>query len=385
MSRNVSSNDLDLIKNSYYLLEQKKEEENKSILEKNYLFEDVYQTIKTQYYDKDNVKDSDLVYSAIEWLAKWTGDKHTVFFPPSENEIFQQSLTWDFEWIWAYVELSEPWIFIIQNPIPGSPAENAWLKWWDRIIKVGENEVTEDNPSEEIISWIKWPAGTSIVLTILRWGKELQIEVNREKIHINNIDYEVINSWTYYVQIKNFWLNVSGEFAEILKEIDKKIGTKKIIIDLRNNWGWFLDEVTKMLSYVIPEWEATAVIKYHGSEKVYESEGFDYLDLNDYKIVILQNSWTASASEIMIWTLKDYFPNITIIWETSYGKWSVQTIHAYSDWSSFKYTIAKWFTWKTETWIDWIWIIPDIELELDIDKYQEDWTDNQLEKALNQY
>ena len=54
---------------------------------------------------------------------------------------------------------------------------------------------------------------------------------------------------------------------------------------------------------------------------------------------------------------------------------------SYSDWSLLKYTIAKWFTWLTETWIDWIWIEPTIELELDIEEYKKNWFDNQLNRA----
>ena len=98
----------------------------------------------------------------------------------------------------------------------------------------------------------------------------------------------------------------------------------------------------------------------------------------------MQNSGTASASEIMIWTLKDYFPKIVSIGENTYWKWSVQTMKQYDDGSSFKYTIAKWFTWKTETWIDWVWFKADIELEYDLEAYKLDWVDNQLQRAISQ-
>jgi carboxyl-terminal processing protease len=82
----------------------------------------------------------------------------------------------------------------------------------------------------------------------------------------------------------------------------------------------------------------------------------------------------------MAGTLKDYYPNLTLVWEKTYGKWSVQTIKTYFDWSSLKYTIAHWFTGKTETWIDQIGIKPDVEIKLD-ETLMKSWTDNQLEKA----
>lgn len=137
-----------------------------------------------------------------------------------------------------------------------------------------------------------------------------------------------------------------------------------------------------MLSYFVNKWETTAVVKYHDSEKTFTSRWYDLVDFNNYKIVILQNSWTASASEILIWTLNDYFSDIEIIGEKTYWKGSVQVMKSYTDWSLLKYTIAKWFTGKTQTWIDWIWIEPTIKLELDLEKYQKNGFDNQLDKAI---
>ena len=140
-------------------------------------------------------------------------------------------------------------------------------------------------------------------------------------------------------------------------------------------------EVSKMLWYFLEEWETTAVIKYSNNTKKLYSKWYDLVDFSKYKIVLLQNSGTASASEIMIGTIKDYYPETEIIWEKSYWKWSVQTLKNYSDGSTIKYTIAKWFTWLTETGIDGVWITPTVELEFDIDAYKKNKTDNQLEKA----
>jgi carboxyl-terminal processing protease len=137
-----------------------------------------------------------------------------------------------------------------------------------------------------------------------------------------------------------------------------------------------------MLSYLVAKWENVATVKYLWYTQNIYSNWYDWINLNNYKVVILQNSGTASASEIMIWTLKDYFKNITIIWENTYWKGSVQTVREYTDGSSLKYTVAKWFTWWSETWIDWVWIAPDIELELDVEAYQ-NGTDNQLQKAID--
>lgn len=103
---------------------------------------------------------------------------------------------------------------------------------------------------------------------------------------------------------------------------------------MRNNGGWYLWEVTEMLSYMVPEGDATAVVKYNGMDRYYYSKGYDLIDFNDYEIIILQNSGTASASEIMIWTMQDYL-EVTTIWENTYWKGSVQTVKTYADGSTF--------------------------------------------------
>lgn len=384
-SRNVSTEDLNSVREFYDYTKKTEDSLNKKVnilWDKKEIFDDVYDTIIWWHYSHEVIDKEDLIYWAISWLAKWTNDIHTVYFPPIESKSFEDSLSWEYEWIGSYVDMVNPWVMKITSPIPGWPAERAWLKGWDIVTKVDGKEITKDNSLNEVVSWIKWPAWTIVELTINRNGNELKIEVKREKIIIKNLETSKLDLNTYKIQIKWFGVWVANEFKEILEKIKNDTSTKKIIIDLRNNGGWYLNEVTDMLWFVVPELEKTAVVKYNNWDNNFYSAWLDIVDLNKYKIIILQNSGTASASEIMIWTLKDYFPNIVTIWENTYWKGSVQAMKEYPDWSSFKYTIAKWFTWKSQTWIDWIWFKPDIELEYDYDLFKNEWKDNQLEKAI---
>lgn len=345
------------------------------------IFSDVYKTLSTEHYSKDDIANDKLIDEATKALAKWTWDKYTVYFPPVENKDFNETLNWEYEWIWAYVELEKPWVFKIVSPIADSPAEDAWLRWWDIVTHVDWKEILETWSSNEIISLIKWKAWTEVLLTIKRWEKITDIKVKRAHIIIKEVESKKLNSQTYYIKMKFFWPNISREFREsldILKE-DKKI--KKIIFDLRwNGWG-YLDQVSDILWHFVEKWKNTAVVKYYNTTQKYESKWYNIVNFWDYKLVFLENGWTASASEIFIWTIKDYFPESTIIGEKSYWKGSVQTIKSYVNWSSLKYTIARWYTWKTEIWIDWIWIIPDIEVIME-NYWVEEKDDIQLKKAL---
>ena len=385
--KNINTNKKDLKTINTFLnkelIDFKEHGNSYNIIQKKAVFVDVYNTIINNHYDKDNLNEVKLIESAIEWVTKWLDDKHTVYFPAIESKNFYESLNGEYEWIWSYVDMVKPWEVKIVSPITGSPSMKAWLKWWDIIIKVDKKEIKKENSLQEVITWIKWLAWTKVNLTIKRWTIIFDVDVTREKITIKDVEYKLLDDNTFYIEIKSFWDSVWKNFKEALNELKSKKNIKKIIIDLRNNGWWYLWEVTDMLSYFIKKWEPTAIVKYKDVNKIFYSIWYDLIDFSKYNIVLLENSWTASASEIMIWTIKDYYNDAKIIWENSYWKWSVQTIKSYNDWSSLKYTIAKWFTGKTEKWIDWIWIKPDIEIEFDVEKYKKDNIDNQLEEAKN--
>lgn len=382
-SRNAIVSDFDKINNKLKVNVNSFEfrDNLSNINKKKEIFSDVYNTLSNKYYWRDSLDKTKMISEATKALAESTWDKFTKYFPPVDNKSFNEALTWKYEWIWAYVDMEKPGEFKIISPISGSPAESAWLKWWDVVLKVDDKKITEKNWINEVISWIKWPAWTEVKLTIQRWKNIFDIIVKRDSIVIKEIDAKKINSNTLYIKMKFFWPNISKEFKDSLEILKTDKNIKKIIFDLRWDWGWYLNQVSDILSNFVPEWESTAIVKYYDWNQNYKSRWYDDIDFSKYKLITLQNWWTASASEIFIWTLKDYYPDITIIWEQSYWKGSVQTIKQYRDGSSLKYTIAKWYTWKTENWIDWIWIKPDILMKME--KY---WVpenkDLQLQKAL---
>ena len=372
-------NKINIVKNTFEL-----DVESNWILNKKEIFWDVYNTLSRNHYNRDTLDKSVMIDEAIKALAEWTGDKYTVYFPPVDNKSFTEALTGEYEWIGAYVDMEKPWEFKIVSPIADSPAEAAGLKWGDIVLKVDGKEILETNSISEIVSWIKWPAWTEVVLTIKRLSKVFDVKVSRAKIIVKEVESKKLNSSTLYIQMKFFGPSVSKEFAESLEILKTDNKIKKIIFDLRWNGGWYLGEVSNILWHFVPKMEPTAKVKYYSSTQNYYSKWFDDIDFSKYKLVVLENGWTASASEIFIGTLKDYFPETTIIWEQSYWKWSVQTIKTYRDGSSLKYTIARWYTWKNEIWIDWVWITPDITIKME--KY---WVpenqDLQLQRAIKLY
>lgn len=330
------------------------------------ILNDVYLKIKSLHYDSEKFKDEELLAWAIKWIAESTWDKYTTYFPPIEAKNFNDGLAWEFEWIGAHVEMIKPWIMTIIAPISWSPAEKAWIMAWDQVLKIDSFEVTEKITLQEAVNKIKWKTWTTVKLNILRGTNTIEIIVTRAKIIIDYVVYKKLDNWNNYIKISTFWLWAAKSFSWIVDLIAKNNPNSKTIIDLRNNPGWSLDEVATMLEYFVPNWESVVNIKYKNYSTDLNSSWYNSFSFIDKNVLILINKWSASASEIMAWTIRDYLGNsVRIIWETSYWKWSVQSLNDYSDWSSFKYTVAKWFTGKTKTGIDWVWIKPDIEIKPD--------------------
>lgn len=221
-------------------------------------------------------------------------------------------------------------------------------------------------------------------LVVQRGNTTQPITIKREKITISLIDYE-FKSNTPIISIHTFGRGISSTWIDLLQKNKNAIqNAGKLVIDLRNNPGGSLQEVAEMLSDFVDKDLPVVVTTSRYSEEEIISSGRKTIDFSKIKIVILINSSTASASEIMAGTIKDYFPNNTIIiGETSYGKGSVQYLQPFVDNSSFKLTIAHRYTGKTRKAIEAVGIQPDIEVLTNLSELRQGY-DRQMEAALRQ-
>ena len=337
---------------------------------------EVYNLIKLNDYDSQSIDKEKLVDNSIKWLVEWLGDKHSEYFNGEESKKFNEILSWDFEWIWAVVETNEIWV-IIDRLIKWSPAKKYWLESWDIIIKANGDKL-EGLDLYDAVDKIKWPAWTIVKLEVIRKGETsiLTFDVIREKIKIPSVESETFDDWKIaYIALNIFWDETSSEF-EI--ELKKYLNTDWLIIDLRDNGGWYLQSATTILSNFIEKDKTLVVTKYRDL-----FSNVSYPSINDWtiykwKIVVLINENSASASEITAWALKDYKKAI-LVWKKSYGKWSVQKPFDLVDWSMLKLTIAKWFT-PNDVNIDKEWITPDIEVTFEKEDFEKTY-DRQLEEA----
>lgn len=351
------------------------------------LFWQVHNLVKSNFYSSSDLKDKDLEYWFIKWYVSSLWDKFSEFMTPKETKEFEDSLNWDFEWIWAVIEENELWVKV-DMVIKWSPALANDVRKWDIIIEANWISLWWLS-STEAVSHIKWQAWTKVKLKILRdWESDfIYKEITRDKVKVPSVDskfFEEDKIW--YISVNIFWENTSKEFLEALNSFDND-KTDWIVIDLRNNWWWYLQSAVEILSNFVENWKLLVTTKYKNSvlNNYYYSE--NTWKIFSKKIVILINWNTASASEITAWALRDYNKAI-LVWEKSYWKWSVQEPFNLPDWSLLKLTIAKWYTPKDYS-IDKNWINPDVEVNFQKEDYtpiswkEKDFEpyDRQLEEA----
>lgn len=350
-------------------------------------FEDVLKILKKDYYDQPLLLswEKQMVDHALAAYVNAIEDPYTVYMDNKQASGFQQDLKWesDFEWIWAYV-MKKDYYVMIEEVLKDSPAFKAWLKPLDRIVMI-DSWYTEKMSVDEAVSKIRWPKWTKVWLVIERYDRDgkrdiLEREVIRDKLVVASVVSKVFEKDWYkiwYLEIYMVGEETENIFErEIINLTNQNV--KWIILDLRWNGWWFLPIAVEIVSHFIPSWKLVVTAKYKNfwDEKYYSKW---YSDLQSLPTVVLVDGMTASAWEIIAMALQED-KWIQLVWTQTFGKWSIQTIKDFSDGATLKYTIWKRYSpeWKN---IDKIWIIPNVVIEFDVEKYKKDNLDNQLEEA----
>lgn len=327
-------------------------------------FANVFNQIQQNYhYLSGDTSDSNLLYWAIKWMVDALQNQYSVYFPPEQSADFYNSIQGAYYGIWMYVDVRNN-KFIVWSTIPWEPAHLAWLQPWDIVLSVNGWDVPEVFSVNDVISRIKWPADTIASLKIQRWATIFTVDVKRKKIVIPLMETE--KKWKSIV----FTLNSFGQgitylfwsWVDMYKDAIKS--SDKIIIDVRNNPGGYVEEAAGILSYFVPAWEPLINMEQRNDTQTLFSQWTSDL-FSGKQLYLLINWWSASASEILVWTLKDYYPSAKIIGEKSYGKGSAQTVMWLPNGWSVKYTIALRYTGKLNRSIEKVGITPDIELKDD--------------------
>lgn len=303
------------------------------------LFNRVLQFVKANYVDE--VKMKTLVEGAIKGMLE-TLDPHSNFLPPDVYKDMQIDTSGKFGGLGIEIGMKDN-ILTIMAPIEDTPAWKAGLRPNDRIVKIN-TESTKGMTLVEAVSKMRGKAKTPVTLSIYRQGFERfkELTIVRDVIKIQSVKNEVLEPQYGYVRLTTFNENAASDMKKAIDAMGKKSNLKGLVFDLRTNPGGLLDQAVEVASLFVDEGPIVSTMGRDHSQKdiKYARKGQAYKDL---PVVILVNSSTASAAEIVAGALQDYHRAI-ILGQPTFGKGSVQTVIPLPPDMGLKLTIARYYT-----------------------------------------
>lgn len=336
---------------------------------------EAYDVLKEKYYKK--VDTSKLVEGAINGMMGALDDEHSIYFDKESKEDFDTELSGTYYGIGAQIVTNEDGTVSITKIFDGSPAEKAGLKVDDVFVSI-DGKSAKGMDSSEIASTLRSESSKKATIVMRRNGEEKTFEITKENITLFSVSSEMLGKNIGYINVSIFGEKTYDQFKNALSELENK-NMNSLIIDLRGNSGGYLTTVSSMLDLFVERGKVIYKMETNSGIKEYKSKGNRG---KNYKIVVLIDENSASASEIMSAALKEQY-GATLVGKKTYGKGTVQVTENLSDGTMIKYTVEKWLT-PSGNNIDKVGIKPDYEVELSEEYYKNPTknNDNQLQKAL---
>ena len=337
-----------------------------------------YNSVISEYY-KD-VDEEGLINAAINGMLTYLDDPYTTYLNENSKNALLESLKGKYQGIGIEILKKENNLIEIVTVFEDGPAAEAGLLVGDILKSINDVDLT-DKTSEEAVAVIKNSDDKNIKITVARNEELLTFNVVRKTLFIPVIEtntFENNNQKVGYIKISKFSESVGKQFDIKLKELEEQ-GINSLIVDVRNNTGGYLKGSADIASMFLKEGSVIYSLQTNLNTKDYND---NTAEKRDYKVGVLINKNSASASEVLASALK-YSYGASLIGVTSYGKGTVQQTSEVSDKSMIKYTTAKWLT-PNGNCIDGIGLNPDVNVELNLEEnvVLTNENDNQLQTAI---
>ena len=349
------------------------------------LFWKVWDILTANYFDKSKLSQTNFIYGAISGMVASIGDPYTVFLPPQENKVVEEDLSGSFEGVGIQLGFKGTQLAVVA-PLPDSPAEKAGIKAGDFIVGIKDEVKKIDQGTvgislNEAVKIIRGPAGTKVTLAILRdgTGEPLVFELTRARQDVPSLilSYVGENKDIVHLKLLKFGGETNEEWEKAVLEILKNGKVNKIILDLRNNPGGYLQGAVDVAAEFLKSGSLVAIEeKADGTREEFKTQKIGLL--TKVPMVVLINGGSASASEILAGALRDG-RKTKIVGEKSFGKGTIQEPLQLEDWAGLHITVARWLT-PSGFWVNEKGLEPDVKIE-DDSKTTED---EQLNEAIKQ-
>lgn len=325
-------------------------------------FSDILSIIQKNYVDETDLQK--IIHDSIKGMVS-NLDPHSSFMPPDVYKELQVETKGSFGGLGIEITIKDG-ILTVVSPIEDTPAYRAGIKPGDQIIRI-ENESTKNMTLIDAVKKMRGDPGTEITITIMRdvLKDPKDFSITRAVIKIKSIKFKMLEDDFGYIRITQFQENTAKEFRRALKSLEsEERPIKGMILDLRGNPGGLLDQAVKISDEFL---ESGLIVSTEG--RIENQKLQFHAKKNEapveYPTIILVNSGSASASEIVAGALQDHGKAI-IVGTQTFGKGTVQTIYPLSDGSGLRITTAKYYT-PNHRSIQEKGIIPDIIVEDSID------------------
>ena len=319
----------------------------------------VYNNILEDYYK--NVDERDLVDAAVEGMLSSLDDPYSTYMDEENSATFNETVDGSYVGIGITIAMNADKKFYVVSVVEDSPAEKANIQVGDYLLKI-DDQLLEGLNLSDVTSIIKKDEKTTLELTLERDEKEVVKEVKPATIDFISVTsdvYALNNGNAGYISIGTFAANTFQQFKTELKKLEKK-NINSLIIDVRSNPGGHLSQTKNILELFMKKNTILYQVQFKDDiNKIKDNTKKS----RSYPVVILINSSSASAAEILAASFRDGYSDATLIGETTYGKGTVQTAYTLSDGTSVKYTTEKWLTPKGK-WIDGKGVTPNRVVQL---------------------
>ena len=304
------------------------------------IFTDALATVQENYTEEVNPKT--LIYGAIKGMLQ-SLDPHSSFMPPEDYKEMQVETKGSFGGIGIEIGVKDNILTVI-SPIEDTPAFRAGLKAGDRIVKINDTH-TKDMSLTNAVKLMRGPKGTKVTIYIMREGfKEPKpFEIIRDVIEVKSVKFKPLEDGIGYIRITQFQERTGSDLEDAFNKLgSRNENFKGLILDLRNNPGGLLTQAVE----VSDKFLKSGMVVYTkgriaGQDMKFEAKAEGTQP--DYPIIVIVNSGSASASEIVAGALQDH-KRAVVLGVQTFGKGSVQTIIPLSDGSALRLTTSKYYT-----------------------------------------
>jgi carboxyl-terminal processing protease len=330
------------------------------------LFREVMGIVQKNYV-KD-VSSKELVQGALKGMLQ-SLDPYSEYLNKDMFKELQVETTGEFGGLGIEITL-EDGILTIVSPIEDTPAYEAGLKPGDKIIKI-DGDSTKNITLLNAVKRMRGRPGTEVTLTIMRKGfKEFKdYKIKRAIIRVHSVKTQTLEKGYPYVKITTFQENTDTDLVHDIQKMGGEDSIKGMVLDLRNDPGGLLDQAWKVASLFLKKGDLIVYTDSRLKDQQMEFKASGTGPHYKFRLAVLINEGSASASEIVTGALQDH-DRAVIFGTKSFGKASVQTIIPLGDGTGLRLTTAYYYTPKGRH-IQKTGIVPDVDMKAEVKKQRE--------------